>query len=171
MVQLGLKDFFEPGCRVLIAGARAGSNTRARYTLEYAAPEVIRAVGAMRAHYVTCQPSMDVWSMGVICFEVLTSKPFFPMDYNREAMKDGLIGLEPLPVEEEPALFSKIPAEGKLRATVKMMLSRDTEKRPTAAMVGKAVGECLKELTGEAPEPLDASPVSSLQRDESTAGI
>ena len=156
---------------ILTAGSVAGSNTRARYTLEYASPEVIRAVGAMRAHYVTCQPSMDVWSMGVICFEVLTSKPFFPMDYNREAMKDGLIGLEPLPVEEEPALFSKIPAEGKLRATVKMMLSRDTEKRPSAAMVGKAVADCLKELTGEAPEPMDGSPVSSLLRDESTAGI
>lgn len=109
--------------------------------------------------------------MGVIVFEVLTSKPFFPMDYNREAMKDGLIGLEPLPVEEDPRLFSKIPAEGKLRATVKMMLSRDTEKRPTAAMVGKAIQECLRELTGEAPEAMDASPVSSLNRDESTSGL
>lgn len=149
----------------------AGSQTRARYTLEYASPEVIRAVGAMRAHYVACQPSMDVWSMGVIVFEVLTSKPFFPMDYNREAMKDGLIGLEPLPVEEDPRLFSKIPAEGKLRATVRMMLARDTEKRPTAVMVGKAIKECLRELTGEAPEAMDASPVSSLNRDESTSGL
>jgi serine/threonine protein kinase len=48
---------------------RAGSQARARYTLEYASPEVIRAVGAMRAHYVECKPSMDIWSLGVIIFE------------------------------------------------------------------------------------------------------
>ena len=82
--------------------ARAGSQTRARYTLEYASPEVIRAVGAMRAHYVECKPSMDIWSLGVIIFEVLTGKAFFPLECNRDAMKDGLVGLEPLPVEARP---------------------------------------------------------------------
>lgn len=114
---------------------RAGSQTRARYTLEYASPEVIRAVGAMRAHYVECKPSMDIWSLGVIIFEVLTGKAFFPLECNRDAMKDGLVGLEPLPVEEDPKVFQRIPGEGGLRGVVKAMLSRDTERRPTAAEV------------------------------------
>jgi serine/threonine protein kinase len=149
---------------------RAGAQTRARYTLEYASPEVIRAVGAMRAHYVACRPSMDIWSMGVIVFEVLTGKAFFPMEYNRDAMKDGLMGVEPLPVEEDPRLFSRIPAEASLRQTVKAMLSRDTEKRPTAATVGRVMRECLKEITGEAPlTPQENSPVSTIGRASSVA--
>lgn len=121
---------------------RAGAQTRARYTLEYASPEVIRAVGAMRAHYIECKPSMDIWSLGVIVFEVLTGKAFFPLECNRDAMKDGLIGLEPLPVEEDPKVFNRIPAEGNLRATVKAMLSRDTEKRPTAEQVRACPALC-----------------------------
>lgn len=92
-------------------------------------------MGAMRAHYVECKPSMDIWSIGVIIFEVLTGKAFFPLELSREAMKDGLLGLEPLPVEEDPKVFERIPAEGNLRNTVKSMLSRDTDRRPSAAQV------------------------------------
>lgn len=149
----------------------AGAQTRARYTLEYASPEVIRAVGAMRAHYVACRPSMDIWSLGVIVFEVLTGKAFFPMEYNRDAMKDGLMGVEPLPVEEDPRLFSRIPAEAALRQTVKAMLSRDTEKRPTAATVGRIIREAIREITGEAPTtPQESSPVSTIGRASSVVG-
>jgi serine/threonine protein kinase len=153
----------------------AGSQTRARYTLEYASPEVIRAVGAMRAHFVECKPSMDIWSLGVIIFEVLTGKAFFPLECNRDAMKDGLIGLEPLPVEEDPKVFQRIPAEGNLRSTVKAMLSRETDKRPTAEQVRSSVKECLKALTGEMVEdPGDGghnSPMSSLGRPDSNMGL
>jgi hypothetical protein len=67
--------------------------------------------------------------------QVLTGKAFFPLECNRDAMKDGLIGLEPLPVEEDPKVFQRIPGEGGLRGTVKAMLSRDTDKRPTAEQV------------------------------------
>ena len=69
------------------------------------------------------------------CVQVLTGKAFFPLECNRDAMKDGLIGLEPLPVEEDPKVYQRIPAEGGLRTAVKGMLSRDTDKRPTAGEV------------------------------------
>jgi serine/threonine protein kinase len=78
---------------------------------------------------------MDIWSIGVIMFEVLTGKAFFPLESSRDAMKDSLLGLEPLPVEEDPRVFQRIPAEGNLRNTVKSMLSRDTNRRPTALEV------------------------------------
>ena len=76
-------------------------------------------------------PSADAASRA----QVLTGKAFFPLECNRDAMKDGLIGLEPLPVEEDPKVFQRIPGEGELRTVVKAMLSRDTDKRPTAAQV------------------------------------
>jgi serine/threonine protein kinase len=61
----------------------------------------VHAVNSMRANYVTCQNSMDIWSMGVIMYEVITAEPFFPIDADRDAMRDGLVGLEPLPFEED----------------------------------------------------------------------
>ena len=102
---------------------------------------------------------------------MLTGKAFFPLESNRDSMRDGLLGLEPLPVEEDPKVFQRIPAEGALRATVRAALSRDTDKRPTAEGILEAVRACHKALTGEVlEEPAEGSPPSSIGRPDSNTG-
>ena len=73
--------------------APSGSQIRARYTLEYVSPEFVRAVGAMRAHTIACQRSMDVWSMGVIMYELMTCEPFFPLDAGRDMVRTSALHL------------------------------------------------------------------------------
>ena len=78
-------------------------------------------------------------------------------------MRDGLMGLEPLPIEEDPRSIMRIPKEGRLRSTVMSMLSREPASRPSAAKVVQSIHDCIKELTGESPlEADDASPISSI---------
>jgi len=173
---------------------------RARYTLEFAPPEVVRAVAALRAASLPCARPADIWALGVICYELLTGEPFFPASADREEvrvglvlwgevvgpvaervcvqMRDCLIGLEPLAIEEDPRRLARVPAEGGLRTCVERMLSREPRTRPHAPEVVKvrslrlcavhvalqqrllltpaarvqAVRACLKELTRERVE-------------------
>ena len=56
--------------------ARAGEAASLRFTLAYAAPEVVRAF-LLRRQYVVSTPALDTWSLGVMAFELLTGTPAF----------------------------------------------------------------------------------------------
>jgi hypothetical protein len=55
----------------------AGEQVGLTYSLLYAAPEVIAAVEAGRAHFVG-SPAADVWALGVIAYELLTQSRALP---------------------------------------------------------------------------------------------
>jgi serine/threonine protein kinase len=58
--------------------ARLGENTALRFTLAYAAPEVVRA---WKRGDKTClsTAAIDAWALGVMVYEMLTCKPAFDM--------------------------------------------------------------------------------------------
>jgi serine/threonine protein kinase len=56
--------------------ARIGSSAHVAFTLTYAAPEVMRAYEC-KHDTVEVSAAADVWSLGVMAFELLTGTPAF----------------------------------------------------------------------------------------------
>jgi len=87
-------------------GAKTGEWCAIRYTLMYAAPEIIQAEERGEKSFVA-ETSMDMWSFGVLAFEVLTGKRFYSSSATVDLVKECLCGRRDLPslesVEERQA--------------------------------------------------------------------
>jgi serine/threonine protein kinase len=62
---------------------RIGDAARIAFSVAYAAPEAIRAFRTGQAMIVT-REALDVWSLGVMAFELLTGEPAFKMLNGKE---------------------------------------------------------------------------------------
>jgi serine/threonine protein kinase len=63
--------------------ARIGAAARIAFSVAYAAPEVICALRTGQATMIAHE-SLDVWSLGVMAFELLTGEPVFKMLHGKE---------------------------------------------------------------------------------------
>ena len=109
-----------------------------KYSLKYAAPEVVQAVEA-GSTTIFVDAAVDIWAVGVIAFELLTGKRAFPncgmslAESNQDA-RDAISGREPLPWERsDDATMGQLEKLRVLRQTVLQCLEREPAMRPTAA--------------------------------------
>jgi serine/threonine protein kinase len=106
---------------------RAGEVAPLSFTPSYAAPEVVVAYQAGARTFVA-SPTADVWSLGLVAFELLTGEPAFPAMSLGEVM-DSLAGRAALPWEgpRRPELMRKLRT---FKANVMDCLQRDPARRP-----------------------------------------
>ncbi|KAF9951501.1 hypothetical protein BGZ72_007013 [Mortierella alpina] len=104
-----------------------------RCTFSYAAPEVL--VGNATSVGVVAKGSLDIWSLGLVIYELLTDKPLFKTDDQaRHALLPG--DASPSRSEIRPVRYydcKNISPE--YHPLLDAMLAHDPERRPTAAQL------------------------------------
>ena len=125
--------------RLLDFGIVAAIGERAfpRCTPLYAAPEVMRALGAEEAIEVAA--AHDIWALGVITYEVIIGRPAFPRRFQASLLHRCADGRTPYPWEAPPEQQEPLWRRSRLRALVSECLTRDAAARPTAAGVVESI--------------------------------
>ncbi|CAO3572241.1 unnamed protein product [Mortierella alpina] len=104
-----------------------------RCTFSYAAPEIL--VGNAASVGVVAKGSLDIWSLGLVIYELLTDKPLFKTDDQaRNALLPG--NASPSTSEIRPVRYydcKNISPE--YHPLLDAMLAHDPERRPTAAQL------------------------------------
>jgi serine/threonine protein kinase len=117
--------------------AAAGDAAQLVLSLAYAAPEVVLAHEA-GARTVVASQATDIWAIGVMAFELLTTRRAFLLTDSTPEICDKLCGRAPLPWEPGGGAEQALPKLGVLRKSVLRCLSRDTAARPSAAELAAA---------------------------------
>lgn len=123
-----LMDF---GC-----AARSGTSVPITFSPSYAPPEV--AVALERGdRNIVADAAADMWALGVMAFELLTSEPVFqPLVSTRETIWGQLCGRQALPWEDGASGHEeKLLLLRGLKRAVLQCLHRQPEERPTAEQV------------------------------------
>lgn len=68
----------------------AGTMAKISYSLGYTAPEVIHAVEAGERH-MRATAALDIWSLGVVAFELLTRRRVFAPGTTREQARNSFL--------------------------------------------------------------------------------
>src|SRR5882672_5783626 len=140
ITDFGLARRLETGTAVSIKAAKVG-------TPSYMAPE--QAMGKVGAF---C-PSVDIYSLGAILYEMLTGRPPFKAETASETQRQ-LIAEEPVPPMR---LNAKVPCD--LQTICLKCLRKDPERRyTTAAELAQDLGRFLRD------EPVTARPTSLPER-------
>ena len=109
---------------------RAGTRAPLSFSLNYAAPEVLLAAEAGDAPAPAAAAAADIWSLGVVAFELLLLRRTFSPGTPEKEIRDRIAGRLPLPWEEvEPTGLRT------LQPSVLQCLSRAPAARPTAESI------------------------------------
>jgi serine/threonine protein kinase len=118
------------------------------YSLHYAAPEVIRA-SELSQGAILASAALDIWSLGVVAFELLTGQRIVVPAESEQSIRDRLMGRAPLPWEDElrsASLLSKLKG---LKRSVLKCLSREPRERPTSPELLGAWNGMFEAMTGK----------------------
>ncbi|GAB4814197.1 hypothetical protein N2152v2_001243 [Parachlorella kessleri] len=100
-------------------------------TLRYAAPELLLAElqeGTSATHAV--ERASDMWSLGVLAFEVLTGRQLFDAEsYADEDVVETLLGYRRLPYESDPSFLGSL---GLQQAAARSLITDLTRRTPAA---------------------------------------
>ena len=132
-------------CATTQQSARAGEPAPLAYSLQYAAPEVIAAADRGE-HGVIASAAVDVWALGVIAFELLTSTRAFAPSGGR--IHARLLGTLPLAWEDEAVAGPLLAKLKGLRRSVLQCLARDPAARPTTREVLGAWNGLFESVSG-----------------------
>jgi serine/threonine-protein kinase len=105
----------------------------------------------------TVGPESDVYSMGLILYEMLAGRMPFEAESAHEYMR-GHVVLKPLPIVEAAPELASLPSE--LHELVAALLAKGPSKRPTPSDAVKTLEGVLRRLSGDvgdpAPEPQES---------------
>lgn len=92
---------------------------------------------------VVATAEADVWALGAVCFELLTSNRIFPPGTPPEAIRAALSGDTPLPWELDVnaagvSVWEEADKVAALKAVVLACLHRDPKQRPPASALEEA---------------------------------
>ena len=113
-----------------------------RCSLAYAPPEVVNAY--VDGSFVTVEPSVDVWALGVMAFEVLSGRRAL---YTMAELYACAAGKQPYPWEAAPDAAGEPWRKLRLWSLVLACLARDSAARPTAATVVKQLEQTWQKTT------------------------
>jgi serine/threonine protein kinase len=99
-----------------------------QFTPYYAAPEVIAAYHAQQQ--IRAQPSVDIWALGVVMFEVLTGTQIMQYCRTMDELADFASGKKAYPWESAPQAFFE---NSNTHAMVRECLRRNPALRPSAS--------------------------------------
>ena len=108
----------------------AGGMANLAFSPRYAAPEVLQAYEAGEKE-VSVAASTDIWSLGVMAFELLTDAPAFDRYTPQKDVIAALSGRAALPWEG-PGGEGKLRRLRMLQRSITRCLSRDAAERPSA---------------------------------------
>ena len=111
-------------------GCGADAMVPLAFSLAYAAPEVVAAFTAGDAA-ATASTAADVWSLGVVAFELLSGRRAFPPGTAVSVLMDAMVGVVLFPWEG--ASHAQLRPLGALQDAILQCLSREPRERPTAA--------------------------------------
>ena len=77
----------------------AGAQTSPMAIMQAAAPEVVHAAESSNP-LVEAHAATDIWALGVMAYELLTSGHVFPVGTPQEAIRNAIFGVETMPWEE-----------------------------------------------------------------------
>ena len=106
--------------------------------MKYAAPEVIHTLEA-GSKTIHVDAAVDIWSTGVVAYELLTGECAFPIDdmsaaESKSPAQDAIAGRALLPWEgSSEATQQRLQKLRGPKRTVMRCLDRDPANRPTAA--------------------------------------
>jgi serine/threonine protein kinase len=125
----------------------AGDEEPLKYSLHYAAPELVCAARAGSSSG-TVSAEADVWGIGIIAWELLTSERVFPPGIEAAAVTETFLGDRQLPWEAPDAAARLVPRLRVLRRSVLMCLSRKPRERPTSRELLGSWNGMFESLTG-----------------------
>jgi serine/threonine protein kinase len=96
----------------------------------YAPPEVI--IAYTEGAELVVEPSIDIWSVGIVVFECLVRGPVFPPFGDRQTKVNCALGVELYPWELPSVSAQKAWKTSRARSLFESCLSRDPGARPTA---------------------------------------
>jgi serine/threonine protein kinase len=128
MNHTGLRAWHDTGDQAFGAGQEAPLS----FSLKYAPPEVVKAYEA-RESIIMVDASMDMWSFGLMAFEMLTEEPVFPPYTSTEDVCAQVSGRKLLPWEDPETADEKLKKLRMLRRSLVKCLSRDPVERPTSS--------------------------------------
>ena len=148
-----------------------GTRAPLSYTLRYAAPEVLQAVMQGKQDVVR-DPAMDMWSVGVVIYEIYTGKRLFDPELSNQAVAALLASKEELVLEglvnvEENAsrlirkLLTKNPKQrwdATKCLTAKVFRSMDDTTKMSSSST--AVAASLRNISSKVDRILDVSLVT-----------
>eukprot|EP00878_Enallax_costatus_P005144 GHUV01005407.1.p1 GENE.GHUV01005407.1~~GHUV01005407.1.p1 ORF type:complete len:869 (+),score=265.54 GHUV01005407.1:25-2607(+) len=100
-------------------------------SVEYCAPEVAEAV-ARGDRVMVATPAADMWTVGVMAYEMSTGQPFYPAHWSNEEIWRSLLGFTPLPCEALDIVAQAAPGERAFMKKVAHLLQRNPMQRMTA---------------------------------------
>ncbi|KAL0024177.1 hypothetical protein WJX77_004480 [Trebouxia sp. C0004] len=128
--------WFGDACRWKLVNFRhwtlAGSTCQVRYSLRYAAPEVVAAAVAGPQATMAPSPAADMWALGVLGYEMMTGQPLFGTQYSNSDVIAMLLGYRKLPFEANLSCWNAIP-EANARFLIQSLLRPKPQERATAS--------------------------------------
>ncbi|GMH38877.1 hypothetical protein BSKO_06775 [Bryopsis sp. KO-2023] len=117
--------------------AKKGTKAPIEYTLRYAPPEVLME-HASDATEIIAKPSLDIWSLGLIFWEVLTGDPLFGPEYSEEEVMAMLMGVEQMPYEKDPQIWNHIQLPSARRLVDNMLKKAPSSRWPIHKVMANA---------------------------------